>query len=32
MKEKSDEENALEVISYLFSIRLLLENANIYVR
>lgn len=32
MKEESDEANALEVISYLFSIRLLLENANISVR
>ncbi len=32
MKEESDEANALEVISYLFSIRLLLENTNISVR
>lgn len=32
MKEKKDKANALEVISYLFSIRLLLEKANISVR
>lgn len=31
MKEERDEANALEVISYLFSIRLLLEKANIAV-
>lgn len=32
MKEERDEANALEVIGYVFSIRLLLEKANISVR